>query len=91
MKFGASWCGPCRMMEPTINALIEKYEGSETVEIVDIDVDEFRELTMEHNIRNVPTLLFMSGDTVLDRKTGTIGLSQIESIIEECLRTGTYE
>ncbi len=41
IKFGAPWCGPCRMMEPTIESLINEYniEGS-NVKIIDIDIDQ---------------------------------------------------
>ena len=59
LKFGASWCGPCRMMAPTIKALIEKYADNENVEILEVDVDENPELAAEHGIRNVPTMIFL--------------------------------
>jgi len=52
IKFGAQWCGPCRIMGPTIESLIEKYnvEGSD-IKIVDIDIDENPQMGSLHKIK----------------------------------------
>ena len=50
--FNAKWCGPCKQMKPHIDELI-----SEGYNIQQIDIDEQPELTQEHNVRGVPTLI----------------------------------
>ena len=50
--FNAKWCGPCKQMKPHIDELI-----SEGYNIQQIDIDEKPELTQEHNVRGVPTLV----------------------------------
>ena len=84
IKFGAEWCGPCRMMKPTIKELSEKYntEGS-NVKITEIDVDAQNELANKYAIRSIPALIFEVDGNVVQKKIGAIGKDAIESIISE--------
>lgn len=84
IKFGAQWCGPCRIMGPTIESLIEKYnvEGSD-IKIVDIDIDENPQMGELHKIKTIPTLLFKFDDEVIERKSGVMQKADIERTIEE--------
>ena len=84
IKFGAEWCGPCKVIAPTIKSLKEKYdaiEGSD-VSIVNIDIDENPELAEKYKVRNIPTLVFVKGDEVLVKKVGVVTESEIEEIIK---------
>ncbi len=83
IKFGADWCGPCKLMNPHINQLMEKYnaEGSE-INVIDVNVDENPELAAEHKIKTIPTLIFKVDDEVVDRKSGVMRKEEIEKIIE---------
>ena len=56
VDFGATWCGPCRHMEPTVQAISSAYAGRARVETV--DVDESSDLASEYNIQGVPTFVF---------------------------------
>lgn len=89
-KLGAGWCGPCRMMKPTIKSLMEKYnvEGSD-VEIIDIDIDADRALAEEHGVRSIPTTLFMVNDEFALKRGGVLDGGAIEDIIQQ-LKTGTH-
>jgi|NOAtaT_7_FD_contig_61_1825140_length_631_multi_2_in_0_out_0_2 thioredoxin 1 len=84
IKFGAQWCGPCRIMGPTIESLIEKYnvEGSD-IKIVDIDIDENPQMGSLHKIKTIPTLLFKLNDEVIERKAGVMQKADIEKTIDE--------
>ena len=62
LKFYAEWCGPCKMM----NAWLAKHECE--IEIVDVDVDQNKELCQKYNIRGVPTLVLLNDDDTV-RKT----------------------
>jgi len=86
IKFGADWCGPCRLLEPTIISLKEKYnvEGSE-VEIVSSDVDVDFENSEKYGIRNVPTIIFLKDDVVVDKLIGFKQPSEIEDKIKSLL------
>lgn len=75
-KFGASWCGPCKILDKTL----EKVTG---VDIQKYDVDQFEDLAEERGVRNVPVLIFWNGDKEVDRLVGAVPLSTINAVIEK--------
>lgn len=75
-KFGASWCGPCRVLDKTLQQITE-------VNVIKYDVDEYEDLAMEKNIRNVPVLIFYDGDNEVDRLIGAVSLEAINKVIEK--------
>lgn len=75
-KFGASWCGPCKVLDKTL----EKVTG---VDIHKYDVDQFEDLAEERGILNVPALIFWNGDQEVARLVGAVPLSTINEVIEK--------
>jgi thioredoxin 1 len=75
-KFGASWCGPCKVLDKTLQQITE-------VDVIKYDVDEYEDLAMEKNIRNVPVLIFYDGDNEVDRLIGAVSLEAINKVIEK--------
>ena len=75
-KFGATWCGPCRALDRTLQQLT-------TVDVIKYDVDEDEDLAIEKKIRNVPVLIFYDGDTEVDRLVGAVSLDTINKVIEK--------
>ena len=74
-KFGASWCGPCKVLDRTL----EQISG---IEIVKHDVDEEEELANVRGIRNVPVLIYYNEqDEEIKRTVGAVSLNTIMSII----------
>lgn len=74
-KFGASWCGPCKVLDRTL----EQLTG---IEIVKHDVDKEEELANARGIRNVPVLIYYNEqDEEVKRTVGAISLGTIISII----------
>lgn len=66
VKFGASWCGPCKVLAPTFKAAKEKTE----VAFIDIDVDEDGDLASEFGIRGVPAMFFIKDGVKSDPLIG---------------------
>ena len=62
--FSAPWCGPCRQLGPIMEEI-----GTE-VEVQKVNVDNNPELTQEYGIRNVPTVILVSGGVEMGRKVG---------------------
>lgn len=75
-KYSAAWCGPCKMLDRTL-------EQVKDVEIVKYDVDEYEDLTEEKGIRNIPVLVFYDGDKEVDRLIGAVSLNKINEIIDK--------
>jgi len=79
----ASWCMPCKMIEPVIEELAKEYAGK-TV-FGKINVDEQRELAMKFNIMSIPTLLFFKDKKATDTLVGAVPKEQIEEKIKSQL------
>ncbi len=63
VDFWASWCGPCRAMEPIIEELAAEYEGK--AKIVKMNVDESPETPQKFSIMSIPTfIVFKNGESV---------------------------
>lgn len=77
----ASWCGPCKQMEPIFEAL-EK-ELKEHYKFAKINVDEARDLSIQFGVTSVPTFLLMSKGEVKRKETGYISKEDLKSLIEE--------
>jgi thioredoxin 1 len=68
VDFSATWCGPCRVLEPVLKALAEENEGS--VKFVKVDIDESGDLAAKFSVTSVPTLVIFNGGEEKARKIG---------------------
>ena len=75
-KYGAAWCGPCRVLDRTLAQITE-------VDVIKYDVDEDEDLAIQKNIRNVPVLIFYNGDEEVERLVGAVSLDTINKTIEK--------
>ncbi|MGE0131645.1 MAG: thioredoxin [Blastocatellales bacterium] len=80
VDFWAAWCGPCRMLAPTVEQVAEKYQGK--AKVVKINVDENVESPAKYGIRGIPTLILFHRGQEVDRHVGVpsnalISLSQM--------------
>lgn len=76
-KFGASWCGPCKVLDRTL----EQISG---IEIVKHDVDEEEELANSKGIRNVSVLIYYNDrDEEVKRTVGAVSLGTIMQILND--------
>lgn len=80
VDFWAEWCGPCRMMTPTIDALATEYDGR--VKIGKLNVDENGGTAMRYNVRGIPTLLLFKGGKVVEQKVGAVGKADVQKMID---------
>jgi thioredoxin 1 len=75
-KYGAEWCGPCRVVDANLDQITD-------IDIIRYDVDESEELAAEKKIRNIPVLIFYDGDNEVDRLVGAVSLETINKVIEK--------
>jgi thioredoxin 1 len=69
IDFHATWCGPCRMLSPTIDKLANENKD-DNVLIIKMNVDESKEFASANGVRNIPALLFFKDGVVVDRMVG---------------------
>jgi thioredoxin 1 len=76
----AEWCGPCKMMEPVLEEIINEKGGS--VQLVKINIDQNQETPVKYSVMNIPTLLFFKDGKEVDRVIGAVPKKQLEKKIE---------
>lgn len=79
VDFSATWCGPCRMLAPTIDRLADDQAGR--LRVVVLDVDENPETTRRYQVMGMPTMgLFVGGELVTTLVGGRPGWAIMEAI-----------
>ncbi|KAL3526485.1 hypothetical protein ACH5RR_011141 [Cinchona calisaya] len=67
VDFAASWCGPCKMMEPVVKDMAAKYTD---IDFVKIDVDELSDVAQEFRVQAMPTFLLLKQGKEIERVVG---------------------
>jgi thioredoxin 1 len=75
VDFWAEWCGPCKRLGPTVDALAAEYAGKITVG--KLNIDENQKTPETYQIRGIPTILIFKGGQVVE---SVVGLAQKEDL-----------
>jgi thioredoxin 1 len=81
VDFWAEWCGPCKMMGPTIDAVAEEYVGK--AKVGKLDVDNNGATAQRYGIRGIPTLLVFKDGQVVAQKVGAVGKTDVQKLLNE--------
>jgi thioredoxin 1 len=84
IDFWASWCGPCRMIAPTIDALASEMAGQ--IKVGKVNVDEQREIAAAFKVMSIPTLAMTRGNTVIMQSVGLKSKDVLKREIEAKLK-----
>jgi thioredoxin 1 len=80
VDFWAAWCGPCRMIAPTVEQIATDYDGRAVVGKVDVDSN--RDTALKYDIRAIPTLLVFKNGEIADRIVGNVHKADIISKLD---------
>jgi thioredoxin 1 len=70
VDFWAIWCGPCKMIAPTIEEIAAEYDGK--LKVAKMDVDSNPTTSMKYGIRSIPTLLIFKEGQVVEQMVGAV-------------------
>jgi len=85
VDFYADWCGPCRMLAPTLERLSDEFAGRATV--VKINVDQEPELASQFQVQSIPTLVFIADGNLVTRTSGLATEASLRNALQKL--TGT--
>lgn len=80
VDFSATWCGPCKLLTPRLDAAIAATEGE--VDLAIVDIDDLADIAMEHGVSAVPTVLAIREGEVVDKFVGLIDEDKLAAFIE---------
>ena len=83
LDFWAEWCGPCKMIGPLLGELSEEY--SDTIKIVQLNVDENNNTAIQYAVRSIPTLILFKDGQVQAQHIGAAAKGQLKQFIDSNL------
>jgi len=83
VDFWAEWCGPCRFVAPTVDALAGEYAGR--AKVGKLNVDENQSVTSRYSIQGIPTLLLFKDGQIAQQWVGATSKDAIVKILEKHL------
>lgn len=73
VDFFATWCGPCKMLAPTLEKL--------DIEVLKVDVDKYPSLAEHYGVMSIPTLVLFKKGNLVDKKIGFVQLEELNEWI----------
>jgi thioredoxin 1 len=89
VDFWADWCGPCRMIAPSVDAIAEEFQGK--LKVAKVDIDDNPAIPGRYGIVGIPTLMLFKGGQVVERVTGALPKGRILAQVEPHLQKSDKE
>jgi len=83
IDFWAAWCGPCRMISPTVEELAKEYGGK--IKVMKLNTDENPEIASRYKIMGIPTVIFFKDGNMLDQIVGVVPKQNLKAKIDSFL------
>ena len=79
VDFWAPWCGPCRAVGPTVDAIAEEFKGR--VKVVKLNTDEEQEITIKYGVGSIPTLMVFKNGELVERIMGNRPKAELAALV----------
>jgi thioredoxin 1 len=85
VDFWAEWCGPCKMIMPTVNEIAGEYAGR--VKVGKVNVDNSGEVAARYFVRSIPSLLIFKNGKLQEQIVGAVAKDEITSKLDTVLES----
>ena len=79
VDFYADWCGPCKMLSPTVDEVATE---NDDIKVVKVNVDESQNVAIKYQVMSIPTLVVIKNGNEINRSVGVIDKAEILSMIK---------
>lgn len=83
LDFSAEWCGPCKRLQPIVEAIAVEY--ADRLRVAHLDIDKAQATAVKYGIMSVPTVLFFKGGKVMDQLLGYVPRDKLVEKIDPLL------
>lgn len=83
VDFWASWCGPCKMLLPTMDKLADEYKDK--VKVCKVNVDEQGELAIRFGVMTIPTIILFKNGEIVDKVIGAYPKNHFDNMIKKTI------
>jgi len=89
VDFWAPWCGPCRMVAPTLEKLAKENAGK--LLVAKVNTDENPEWAGKYQVQGIPTMLFVAGGKIVHRQVGALPEPLLREVVSEFMNVVSPE
>lgn len=83
VDFWATWCGPCRMLAPTIEELANEYDGK--IKVAKLNVDDAEDLAVSYSVSSIPTVMIFKNGEKTAQSIGYVEKEKLVAMIESAI------
>jgi len=83
VDFWAPWCGPCRMVAPTLDKIAKEQDGK--LLVTKVNTDEDPEWAMKYGVQGIPTMLFIHNGQVVHQQVGALPEPVLKDLVNQFL------
>lgn len=81
VDFWAPWCGPCKMIAPTLDKIAKEYSGK--LVVAKVNTDDHPRWATQFGVQGIPTMLFVANGKIIHRQTGALPEGMLREVIEQ--------
>ena len=83
VDFWAEWCGPCKMIAPSVHEMAVEYDGQ--LSVGKLDVDNSPNIAIKYGVRSIPALIFFKNGQPVDQIVGAVPKGRLKQKIDDVL------
>ena len=83
VDFWAPWCGPCKMVAPTLDKIAKEYAGK--LVVAKVNTDEHSDWAIKYGVQGIPTMLLVYDGKIVNRQVGALPEPMLREVIDQFL------